>query len=183
MLERLENIKSSYEGELSAKSDHLVSTQNLALQQLKNMQQTMRQDAVNNQKEILRLREELRVKAAVKRKAGERESIATTRQGSRPSSALIEFQNELRNKTSRNRRASPMTTDRNSRVSLISRNKNESTASAKSLRKSASANRLDSRSDYSGDTATGENMFMNSPLISWLKQELQHAWLKEKKFK
>lgn len=103
MLEKLESIKSNYEGELTQKAEHLTSTQNLALQQLKNMQQTMRQDAVNNQKEIMRLREELRVKAAQKRRenstgrptTGDRQDLSLgqtlgSRLSKRPQSAMWE---------------------------------------------------------------------------------------------
>ena len=78
----------------------------------------------------MRLREELRIKNAERKKRSGRDSVATTRQGSRPSSALMEHQPGKNYKTSRNGRVSPITS-RNS--ALL-----ESTASMHSLKRSHS---------------------------------------------
>lgn len=62
MVDKLENIKETYEIELDQRGLQLENSRNMAMNQLKAMQQSMRQEQVNNQKEILTLKEELKIK-------------------------------------------------------------------------------------------------------------------------
>ena len=48
MIDKLESIKDTYEVELQQKNVVINSTKNLALNQLKQMQQSMRQEQVNS---------------------------------------------------------------------------------------------------------------------------------------
>ena len=68
MIDKLEDIKDTYETELDQREAQLQNNRNMAIKQLKNMQQAMRQDTVNNQKEVLKLRSELKIKMEKKEK-------------------------------------------------------------------------------------------------------------------
>jgi len=69
MIDKLEDIKDSYENELEQKDNQLNNVKHMALKQLREMQQTMRQDTVNSHKEIMKLQEELKIKIQNRDKA------------------------------------------------------------------------------------------------------------------
>lgn len=52
----------------------------------------------------------------------------------------------------------------------------------RSMRRAASTHRIDMMSDVS-DREMEPDILLNSPLVSWLRQELQYAWLREKAIK
>ena len=69
MIDKLEDIKDSYENELEQKDNQLNNVKHMALKQLREMQQTMRQDTVSSHKEIMKLQEELKIKLQNRDKA------------------------------------------------------------------------------------------------------------------
>ena len=50
----------------------------------------------------------------------------------------------------------------------------------RSLRRAASTHRIDMLSMTNSESAIEPDILLNSPLVSWLRQELQYAWLREK---
>ena len=56
----------------------------------------------------------------------------------------------------------------------------DSATTMRSLRRAASTHRIDMLSMTNSESALEPDILLNSPLVSWLRQELQYAWLREK---
>jgi hypothetical protein len=62
MIDKLEDIKGTYETELEYREKVLNDSKSLAVKQLKNIRNQMRQDQINSQREILKLQDIKKIK-------------------------------------------------------------------------------------------------------------------------
>lgn len=167
MLDKLENIKNFYEIELEQRTQQLQNQRSISLKQMKVMQDSMRQEQVNNFKNIVKLKQEMAIQEPPAEK--------TTTQSN-------QYKRQSQNSSMLSKRSKATTTLNFSKPMTKKRGISETGGNTKSLA-SVRTKSKSSLNEETDSTFIQHDALLNSPLIVWLKQQLKSSWLKEKLLK